>query len=132
MRVSQILVVESDTRLTAMLEVLQVKKEQSQQPQGPLLRHPRDAEECLELLAQGYATVLVLKIGRHIEEEMGLLSVVSRQYPDTAIVVVGETVHAHLAGLAWDLGASYVLILPQPREMVTEVVAGLLHPAGAP
>ena len=41
--------------------------------------------------------------------------------------------HAALAGLAWDLGADYVLFPPQPRELLPEIVAGLLgHPEGRP
>src|SRR5205807_6809716 len=94
----------------------------------PLL-HPRDQGECLDLLRRGWQAVLVLKVGRDVEEEMSLLAQVSALHPATATVVVGEAIHAPLAGLAWDLGAAYVLILPQPRELLPEIVAGLLRPA---
>jgi DNA-binding NtrC family response regulator len=119
-KTSQILVIGPDSRLSAVLEGLQLLK--------IAIRHPRDTAECLELLGQGKASVVVLKVGRHTEEEMTLLSLVSRHHPDTGVVVVSEAIHAHLAGLAWDLGASYVMILPQPQELLTEVVAGLLRP----
>src|SRR5262245_60446132 len=96
--------------------------------QSLLLRHPRDREACLEFLSAGRPSVLVLKLGGNAEEELTLLLHVTQQYPDSAVVVVGEPSHAYLAGLAWDLGASYVMILPQPQEMLTEIVAGLLKP----
>jgi hypothetical protein len=51
-------------------------------------------------------------------------------YPEAGLVIVAEAIHASLAGLSWDLGADYVLILPQPRELLPEIVAGLLRPAG--
>ena len=37
---------------------------------------------------------------------------------------VGE--HARLAGLAWDLGAAYVHLPPQPHERLPGIVAGLM------
>jgi hypothetical protein len=123
MRNSQVLIFGSDSKLAALLEGLIVDRERC-----PLL-HPRDAGECLELLRRGWQAVLVLKVGRDVEEEMSLLAQVSALYPDTATVVLGEAIHAPLAGLAWDLGAAYVLILPQPRELLPEIVAGLLRPA---
>jgi hypothetical protein len=39
---------------------------------------------------------------------------------------VAEVEQVRLAGLAWDLGASYVLAAPQPRERLPELVAGLM------
>jgi len=69
---------------------------------------------------------LVLKLSDTLEEELSLLAEVSNLHPDVGIVVVGEAVHAPLAGLAWDLGADYVMLLPQPRDLLIETVAGLL------
>jgi hypothetical protein len=74
--------------------------------------------------------VLVLRVGRDLEFELSLLERVANLFPDAGTVVVGEATHAALAGLAWDLGADCVLLLPQPGEMLPEVVAGLLTPAG--
>jgi DNA-binding NarL/FixJ family response regulator len=126
MRTAQVLIIENDSLLTAMLEGLVVQKQRC------LLRHPRDLKECLELLRDGGPSVVVLRLSQNVEEEMGLAAEVANLYPDAGLVVVGEPVHAPLAGLAWDLGADYVLILPQPRELLPEIVAGLLRPAGVP
>ena len=124
MRSAQVLVIENDSLLTAMLEGLVVERQRC------LLRHPRDLTECLEMLRESGQSVVVLRLGRQVEEEMRLLAEVAYHYPDTGLVVVGEAVQAPLAGLTWDLGADYVLILPQPREMLPEIVGGLLRPAG--
>ncbi len=123
MRQSQVLIFGSDSKLAAALEALIVDRERCS------LSHPRDQKECLDLLKRGGPAVLVLKVGRDVEEEMNLLAQTSLLSPDTATVVVGEAIHAPLAGLAWDLGAAYVLFLPQPRELLPEIVAGLLRPA---
>jgi hypothetical protein len=41
--------------------------------------------------------------------------------------------HECLAAVAWDLGAAYVLLPPQSREALPNIVAGLLGlPAGQP
>src|SRR5437763_4231607 len=110
MRYPQVLVYEHDTLLTAMLE-------------GPALagrwslRHPRDLPECLALLRRGGPAVLVVRVGRSLRRELELLAQVAHLFPDAGTVLVGEAAHAPLAGLAWDLGASCVLLLPQPAEM---------------
>ncbi len=121
---AQVLVYGTDRKLKDLLE------EKVVQAAKCYLRHPRDTAECREMLVTGRHTILVLRIGRHVEEELSLLADVSSRYPDVAVVVVGESAQAPLAGLAWDLGASYVVILPQPPELLTEAVAGLLrtHP----
>jgi DNA-binding NtrC family response regulator len=126
MRSAQVLVIENDSLLTAMLEGLVVQKQRC------LVRHPRDLRECLELLGEGGPSVIVLRLSQNVEEEMLLAAEVAHLHPDAGLVVVGEAAHAALAGLAWDLGADYVLILPQPRELLPEIVAGLLRPVGVP
>ena len=120
MRHPQVLLYENDTLLTALLEEAAAEHRWA-------LRHPRDADECLDLLRGGGPGVLVLRVGRNLEFELSLLERVAALFPDTGVVVVGEVGHAPLAGLAWDLGADYVMILPQPREMLPEVVACLLR-----
>lgn len=116
MRTSQLLIHESDGRLTALLGGLSVP-----------IRHPRSSTECLELLRPGDPAVLVVKLGARLEEELALVAEVSHFHPDVGIVVVGEAVHAPVAGLAWDLGADYVLLVPQPSDLIVETVAGLLR-----
>jgi hypothetical protein len=119
MRYPQVLVYETGTLLTAMLEERAAGDKWS-------LRHPRDLPECVELLARGGPAVLVLRLGRNLEFELSLLGQVAYLFPEVRSVVVGESAQSPVAGLAWDLGADYVLFLPQPREMLPEVVAGLL------
>ena len=121
MRYAQVLLYENDTLLTTMLE------EKASQEKWTL-RHPRDFAECRDLLRRGGPAVLVLRVGRNLEFELSLLERVAALFPDVGTVVVGEAAHAALAGLAWDLGASYVMLLPQPAEMLPDVVAGLLKP----
>jgi DNA-binding NtrC family response regulator len=121
MKTAQVLVVEPDSRLTAQLEGLVIGQKKCP------LRHPHGAAECLDLLSGGGPAVLVLRLGRNVEEELILLAEVAFRHPDLSAVVVADTAHAHLAGLAWDLGAAYVVIFPQPRELLPEVVAGLLQ-----
>ena len=85
MRSSQVLIFGSDSKLAALLAGLIVERERC-----PLL-HPRDAGECLELLRRGWQSVLVLKVGRDVEEEMSLLAQVSALHPDTAAIEIDRT-----------------------------------------
>lgn len=125
MRHPQLLIHAADSLLSEMLSPAAKR-------QRWVVRHPREWEEVWELLEVGGAGVLVLRVGRDLEAEMMLLERVTDLFPDTGIVVVGDAVHAPLAGLAWDLGASYVLFLPQPPELLEAVVEGLMQqPAGA-
>jgi DNA-binding NtrC family response regulator len=118
-----LLIVEGDARLAALLRpVAELNKW--------ALHEPRQAAACLRLLRQGGPAVLVIKAGRDLERELALLENVSRLFPDAATVLVGDVAHLSLAGLAWDLGAGYVLFPPQPREQLTDIVAGLMKPRG--
>jgi hypothetical protein len=123
MRHPQLLVYETDGRLAAQLRPLAERQRWA-------LREPRQPGACLRLLARGGPGVLVIKAGRDLERELALLDRVRWLCPDAAVVLVGDTAHPLLAGLAWDLGAAYVLLPPLPRESLAEVVAGLLR-AGA-
>jgi hypothetical protein len=115
----QILVYESDGRLAALLRPLAEERKWA-------LREPRQLAPCLRLLRRGGPGVLVLKAGRDLERELTLLERVAWSFPDTATVLVGDTDSALLAGLAWDLGADYVLFPPLPRERLPEIVAALM------
>jgi DNA-binding response OmpR family regulator len=116
----QVLVCESDGRLAALLRELADQRRW-------LLREPRHLEVCLRLLRRGGPSVLVLKVGRDLERDLTLLERVAWLRPDAGIVVVGDTDHAVLAGLAWDLGADFVLLPPMPRELLPDLVAGLMR-----
>jgi DNA-binding NtrC family response regulator len=122
MKAAQVLVMEPDGKLSAILEGLVVEQKRC------LLRHPRHAKECLEWLDANDTAVLVLPLGEDPEASLTLLASVARRYPNVAVVVVAEPIQGNLVGAAWDLGAAYVLVLPQPRELVREVVAGLMTP----
>ena len=100
-------------------------------------------------------TVLVLKIATHAKREAGLpvkeedeqqraadrekeqvqslelLARVHEDFPETAMVAVGDAEEASLESLAWDFGASYVLVPPQSRQMLPDIVVGLMEEAVA-
>lgn len=118
MRSPRLLVYETDGRLAALLR-------ETARARALALREPRRPEACLRLL-RGGPGVLVLKLGRDPTPELLLLERVTWLCPDAATVVVGDAEHAPFAATAWDLGAAYVLLPPQPRDRLPEVVAGLL------
>jgi hypothetical protein len=115
----QVVVYEGDGKLAALLRPL------AEERKWPL-REARQPGACLRLLRQGEPAVLILKAGRDLERELALLERVAWLRPRTASVVVGEADHAALAGLAWDLGAAFVLLPPLPRELLPDLVAGLM------
>jgi DNA-binding response OmpR family regulator len=119
MRHPRVIVFESDGRLAALLRPLA-------QPNGWALREPRRPEECLELVRQGGPAVVVLRIGRDLEQEFGLLDSLRWSQPSVAAVVVADAEHARLVPLAWDLGAAHVHLTASARENLPAVVAGLL------
>jgi hypothetical protein len=82
----------------------------------------------LILLARGGPTVLLLRVGRDLEREFGLLERAAWLHPAAAVVVVGDSDHAVIAGLAWDLGARVVLIPAPDQALLQETVVGLLQP----
>src|SRR5712672_953446 len=94
------------------------------------LREPRRSEDLLELLRQPGPSVLVLKVGRDLLSELSLLARVAISFPDVPVVVVGDAEDPALAGMAWDLGAKFVLFTPLPRDLLEPVVAGLMREAG--
>jgi hypothetical protein len=64
---------------------------------------------------------------RSLERQMALLEQVSWLHPDAATILVADSDQAWLAGLAWDLGVSWVLLPPQTRERLAEMVASLME-----
>jgi hypothetical protein len=120
MRLPQVLVYENDGRLAEILR-------RQRKPHRWSLREPRRPESCLRLLQRGGPSILVLKVGNDLLEELTLLDRVSWLFPDTATVAVGEADNPVLAGLAWDLGAALVLFPPQPRYDLPDIVSRLLE-----
>jgi DNA-binding NarL/FixJ family response regulator len=89
------------------------------------LRETSQLSACLNL-AQTSPSVFVLALGRDLERELALLEQVASTLPGTPTIVVGDTDNPALAGLAWDLGATFALFPPTPGERITEIVASLL------
>jgi hypothetical protein len=125
MRHPQLLVYEGDGRLAELFRPIAKAKEHHW-----ALREPRQPEECLGLLRGGGTGVLLIKVGRDLERELTLLEQVGWLFPETATVVVGDSDHAALAGLAWDLGAHYVLVSPYSLDRLLEVVLGAMSQDG--
>jgi DNA-binding NtrC family response regulator len=121
MRLPQVLVYETDGRLAELLRRAGEARRWS-------LREPRRLESCLRLLERGGPSVLVVKVGTDLVRELTLLERVAWLYPDTAAVVVGDSENSVLAGLAWDLGATFVLFPPFTRHDLPDLVARLLTP----
>jgi DNA-binding NtrC family response regulator len=119
----QIVVFERDGRLAEALAALAETERWT-------LRESRQVESCLRLLRQPGPGVLVVKVGKPAERDLALVEQVTWQLPGVPVVVVGEVEDAAvLAGLAWDLGASYALFPPLSRDLLPGVVAGLMRAA---
>jgi hypothetical protein len=89
------------------------------------LRPVRHVKTCTNLLRQG-AGVLVLQLGKNVDQEVALLAQATRLFPLVRTLAIAPNVA--LAGLCWDLGAAYVLAPPLPIETLGEVVLGLAAP----
>jgi hypothetical protein len=126
MRYPQVLVYEHDGSLAHLLRRLAQPDED-----GPRrhwhVHEARSLASCIRLLERGHPAVLALKVGRDLESELSLLERVSVLFPDVATVVVGDYENPVAAGLAWDLGAAFVLFPPLPRELLPDVLEGLLR-----
>lgn len=119
MKHPQIVVFEGDGLLARHLER---KAEQRRW----LLRESRQVPACLNLLRAGGPSVLVVKIGRNLIREFTLLNEVHALLPDVPVVLVGDDEDATLQALAHDLGATYVLMPPEPRPHLIELVEHLM------
>lgn len=122
MRYPLLVIYEGDGRLAAQLRPAAARG-------AWVVREPRQAGACVRWLARGGPAVLVVRVGRDLERELALLERAARLCPEAACVVVAEGDHARVAGLAWDLGAAFVLTADRPPEMLVEVVEALLRPA---
>ena len=121
MRLPQVLVHERDGRIAALLRAAL----EGRGLRWPV-REPRDLAGCLRLLRPGGPSVLVVRAGRDLERELTLLERVAWLHPDAATVFVGDAEHVPLLGIAWDLGARYVHLPPQPRELLAEIAIQLM------
>lgn len=91
------------------------------------LRELRQKEVLWQALRQNCPTVLVLGVSREADSALQLLPEVRWRCPSVAIVAVGSVDDADkLAGLCWDLGADYALFPPLSRDLLPDVVRGLM------
>jgi DNA-binding NarL/FixJ family response regulator len=121
MRYPQVLVYERDGQLASRL-----KDGLTERGRKWVLREPRDPAACLRLLERGGPAVMVVKLSGDLERELTLLERTAALHPDAKTVLVGDAEHVGLAGAAWDLGASYVLLPPMSRESLADIVVGLM------
>jgi hypothetical protein len=84
------------------------------------------------LLRRGGPTVLVVQLSGDGAAELALLDQTAWLYPDALIVVVGAEGHQPLVPMAWDLGATAVIVPPLAHERLQAVVLGLMQAAAAP
>jgi hypothetical protein len=95
-------------------------------PEGWLLHETRQPAACMRLLQKGGPTVLIIQLTKDATVELELLEQANRRIPDALSVVVGEEAHRSLAPLAWDLGATAVLLPPRVGERLQEIVLGFM------
>jgi hypothetical protein len=136
MRHPQILVY-GDSQLAAELRPLAKRRRW-------VLREPPFTVSCLRQLQPGAPAVLVLRVKcgvpqdepddpeargrweRELLRRFRLLERVAWLFPETRVLVLGDTAHAPLEDLAWDLGASLCLFPPGPEDRLPETVAALM------
>jgi len=119
MRRAQIIIYEADGLIAEFLRAPAATH-------GWRVRPVRHTARVLSLLRPGEASVVVLKTGRDLEREFAALERIGRLFPEAATVVVGDADQPMLAGLAWDMGARFVLFPPLPREHLPEIVTMLM------
>jgi DNA-binding NtrC family response regulator len=120
MRYPQIILFEADAAIVQGLQAMAEARKW-------LLRQPRQAPACLTLLQVGGPAVLVLKIGRHLIRELTILDQIHESLPDVPVVVVADAEDYLLLRLAMELGASFVLMPPQSRHDLPEIVVRLME-----
>ena len=128
MRYPQLLIFEQDGRLARIFHDLAADRNWAAHARDRMwsLHEPRRPETCLRLLRRGGPSLLILKVGGNLEEELDLLERVTTLFPDTSTVVVTDVENTILAALAWDLGARAVLLPGEPRERLPELAGGFL------
>jgi DNA-binding NarL/FixJ family response regulator len=90
------------------------------------LRETNQPAACQNLVQSSPPSVFILRLGRNLERELTLLERVHACVPETASIVIGEADIPVLAGLAWELGATFALFPPTPVEVITELVSSIL------
>ncbi len=118
MRLRQVIIFEQEAVLASLLQQLPNSHQWR-------IRNFKNSASVLPALKEGIEFVLI-PVGRDLLEEMALLEQITWSYPETITVVIGRNEHPDLAGLAWDLGARFVLFPPFTTGQVGELVNSLL------
>ena len=117
----QIIVWERESRIAPLLRDLATQERW-------VLRQPRQRGVCWDQLRQNTPTVFVIRMERPADAELALLLQVKDECPRVAAVAIGVAEDADtLAGLCWDLGADYALFPPLSRDLLPDVVRGLMQ-----
>lgn len=93
------------------------------------LRETSQLAACRNLVQSSSPSILVMVLGGDLERELTLLEEVHASQPGTAIIVIGEADNPALAGLVWDLGATFALFPPMPVERITDLIVRRLEEA---
>src|SRR4051794_36931476 len=115
MRYRRLIVFEGDGKVTGLVQPIAEEV-------GCLLRQVQLAPACIRALQRGGRNVFILRTGRDLDREFGLLDQVSQALPETRCLVALDHEDARLEALAWDLGATYVLPLARLREELADLV----------
>ena len=90
------------------------------------LRETSQLSACRNLLQSSPMSAFVLLLRHDLDRELALLDEAHACLPGMPIVAVGDTDHPVLAGLAWELGATFVLFPPTPIETISDVMDRIL------
>ena len=90
------------------------------------LRETSQFAACQSLVASSPPSVFILMLGKDLERELALVEQIHACLPMTRTIVVGETDHPAVAGLAWELGATCTLFPPTPVDVIADYLVRLL------
>lgn len=119
MRYPVLLIYESDGMLARILRPLAEKERW-------LLREPRQIEACLRLVQRASKATIVVKVEPDVEQSLALVRGVFEHDSALPIIAVMDRANPELAGIAWHLGASFVLSPPLAREQLPGLVESLM------
>src|SRR5262245_44320928 len=92
-----------------------------------VLREFRQVEACMNALSAARSSVLVFRLSTENTQGLEMLNRIARKSSKIRTVAVLDTSDTNeLVGLAWDLGADFVLAPPLSLIMVPDIVAGLM------
>ena len=109
--------------------VLAERLEELAQARRIWLRATSQFAACQNLVQSSPPRIFVLRLGRDLERELALLEQVHACLPRTATIVIGEADNPVLAGLAWEMGATFAIFPPMPVEVITELIVRILDEA---